>query len=62
MVSLLVVVHGGGLHACVCCLIHAGDDMVPRSSPSSLRRLEKRLVEFVPKGDGTGAAAFDYAR
>lgn len=43
-----------------CC---AGDDMVPRASPSSLKRMEKRLVEYVPQGEeGTVAATFDYAR
>jgi len=40
---------------------HAGDDMMPRATALSIKRLEKRLLDYVSEGDATGIY-FDYAR
>ncbi|EWM29248.1 hypothetical protein Naga_100119g2 [Nannochloropsis gaditana] len=38
-----------------------GDDMMPRATALSIKRLEKRLLDYVSEGDATGIY-FDYAR
>lgn len=43
-------------------LLYTGDDVIPRATFASLRRLEKRLIEYVPTDGDGGSIYVDYAK